>query len=85
MNETVEMPTMARRVQEEDREFLRNMLKDIKISLGTTSSVFGSADLVSELAEEVIKAIVGNGANTFFLSLSSWTIFLYSAKKWQIK
>lgn len=49
---------MARHVQEEDREFLQNMLKDIKISSGTASSVFGSADLVSELGEEVIEAIV---------------------------
>ena len=68
MNETVEMPTMARHAQEEDREFLQNMLKDIKISSGTASSLFGSADLVSELAEEVIEAIVSKCEYIFSVS-----------------
>lgn len=68
VNDTVEMPTMGRHVQEEDRELLRNMLQDIKISSGTTSSVFGSADLVSELGEEVIEAIVGKCKYIFSVS-----------------
>ena len=68
VNEAVEMPTMARHVQEEDREFLQNMLKDIKISSGTASSVFGSADLVSELGEEVIEAIVSKCEYIFSVS-----------------
>ena len=59
------MPTMARHVQEEDREFLQNMLKDIKIKSETASSVFGSADLVSELGEEVIEAIVSKSEYIF--------------------
>ena len=53
------MPTMARHVQQEEREFLKNMLEDIKISSGTASSMFGSSELVSELGEQVIEAIVG--------------------------
>ena len=50
---------MARHVQQEEREFLKNMLEDIKISSGTASSMFGSSELVSELGEQVIQAIVG--------------------------
>ena len=81
MNDTVEMPTTGRHVQEEDREFLRNMLQDIKISSGTTSSVFSSADLVSELGAEVIEAIVGKCKYIFSVSF----IMDNSADKWQMK
>lgn len=81
VNDTVEMPTTGRHVQEEDREFLRNMLLDIKISSGTTSSVFSSADLVSELGAEVIEAIVGKCKYIFSVSF----LMDISAEKWQMK
>lgn len=75
--ETMEMSTMARHVQEEEREFLRNILKEIKISSGTAASVFGSADFVSELGEEVIEAIVGKCEYIFPVSfiLDNFPVF----------
>lgn len=57
------------------------MLQDIKISSGTTSSVFSSADLVPELGVEVIEAIVGKCKYIFSVSF----IMNISAEKWHMK
>lgn len=57
-NETVEKATVVQHVQEEDREFLYEMLKDMKISTESASSVLGNAGLVFELGEQIIEAIV---------------------------
>lgn len=67
-NETVEMATVVRQVQEEDREFLYEMLKDIKINTESPTSVLGSAGLVFELGEQVIEAIVSKCEYVFSVS-----------------
>ena len=51
------LPSSSRIVDEEDRTFLSEMLKDIKSKTGPVSSVFGSAELATELNQEVIDAI----------------------------
>ena len=67
-NETVEMATVVRQVPEEDREFLYEMLKDIKINTESPTSVLGSAGLVFELGEQVIEAIVSKCEYVFSVS-----------------
>lgn len=54
----LEKATVVRHVQEDDREFLYEMLKDMKIKTESASSVLSSAGLVFELAEQIIEAIV---------------------------
>lgn len=54
-----QLPAMSRQVQEDEREFLREMLKEIPSKVGTVNSVFGCAGLSSELDDEVIEAISG--------------------------
>lgn len=54
---SVPLPTMSRQVQEDERQFLCEMLKEIPSKTGAVSSVFGSAGLSSELDQEVIEAI----------------------------
>ena len=53
----LEKATVVRHVQEEDREFLYEMLKDMKIT-ESASSVLSSAGLVFELGEQIVEAIV---------------------------
>ena len=60
----LEKATVVRHVQEEDREFLYEMLKDMKIKTESASSVLSSAGLVFELGEQIIEAIVS--ANIYF-------------------
>ena len=47
----LEKATVVRHDQEEDREFLYEMLKDMKIKTESASSVLSSAGLVFELGE----------------------------------
>lgn len=54
----LEKATVVRHVQEEDREFLYEMLKDMKIKTESASSVLSSAGLVFELGEQIVEAIV---------------------------
>ena len=54
----LEKATVVRHVQEDDREFLYEMLKDMKIKTESASSVLSSAGLVFELGEQIIEAIV---------------------------
>ena len=55
-DETVEMPTLVRHIQEEDTAFLYEMLKDLQVNASSSSapSVLGSAGLVFELGEQFI-------------------------------
>ena len=54
-----QLPAMSRQMQEDESEFLREMLKEIPSKVGTVHSFFGSAGLSSELDDEVIEAISG--------------------------
>lgn len=47
----------SRNVDEEDRKFLGEMLKEIRSKTRPASSVFGSFDLATELNQEIIEAI----------------------------
>lgn len=69
-DETVEMSTLVRHVQEVDRAFLYEMLKDLQVNAASSSapSVLGSAGLVFELGEQVIEAIVSKCEYIFSVS-----------------
>ena len=54
------LPTLSRRVEEDEGQLLRELLKEIPPKTSPASSVFGCAELSTELDEEFIDAIAIN-------------------------
>ena len=54
------LPTLSRTVEEDERQLLRELLKEIQPKTSPASSVFGCAELSTELDQEVIDAIAIN-------------------------
>ena len=54
------LPTLSRTAEEDARQLLRELLKEIQTKTGHASSVFGYAELSTELYQELIDSISSN-------------------------
>ena len=72
------LPTLSRTVEEEEWQLLRELLKEIQTKTGHASTVFGCAELSTELDQELIDSISSNFQYIFSIDyiMDNFPIFI---------